>query len=144
MYVFHSTAPVLAFNAYSYPSHEEKYATPPVTIGAGTIGPPALNVHSGLSAWAAAGETVVSLDAFVRDRSCIGIDQSSLVAAALLADAREVARAGAAISPATPTAIAALDASDSPTTRRTRRRRLSATSLSLSPVTATPEATTYW
>ena len=104
--VFHSTTPVLAFTAYSYPFHAEKYATPPVTIGAGTITLPTLKVQRGLSDPAVAGEIVVSLDAFVRERSCIGVGQSSLVAEAILAGALAAAGAGADTSAATPTASA--------------------------------------
>src|SRR5579862_1643149 len=80
--VFQRTFPVFAATAYSLPSHDEKYATPPRTIGAGTIGPPVLSVHSGASRCAFAGEIPVSVDAFVRDRSCIGIGQASCAPAA--------------------------------------------------------------
>ncbi len=77
-YVFHCSAPVDAFTAYSYPSQEPKYAVPPVTVGVEATGPPVWNDHSLVSVGAVAGEMFVSLDAAVRSTSCSDVVQVSL------------------------------------------------------------------
>src|ERR1700690_3238224 len=74
--VFQIWAPVDALRAYSYPSQEPMYATPPTTVAEADMTPPVLNVQSGRRLGASEPERIVSLEAADRLASWRYIGQS--------------------------------------------------------------------